>query len=63
MDMSIWESNCTFADPFTSFGGNESLQRFKNNADNLSKFVLNPKSKVTSYELILNKDNSIVKIG
>ena len=50
--MSLWEENCTFSDPFTYFGGNNSLKRFKTNADNFSKFIRNPISKVTSVELI-----------
>lgn len=52
MEMSLWEDNCTFADPFSSFGGYGSLRRFKSNADNLSRLVENPVSRVTSFEIL-----------
>jgi len=52
MEMSLWEDNCTFADPFSSFGGDGSLRRFKSNADNLSRLVENPVSRVTSFEIL-----------
>ena len=54
IDMSLYENNCTFADPFSSFGGEDSIVRFRNNALNLGKFVLNPSMKVTSVEVIKN---------
>lgn len=68
MDLSLWEDNCTFADPFSSFGGDGSLLRFKSNADNLSKLVENPVSKVTSYEVIKEQILSstpvdVIKVG
>lgn len=46
MDMALWAKNCTFADPFSSFGGPDSLQRFKNNADNFSKFLSDPSLRI-----------------
>lgn len=64
--MSLWESNCTFADPFNSFGGEGSLKRFKTNADNLGRLVDTPQSKVTSVEVVINsKDETydIIKVG
>ena len=64
MDMSLWANNCTFSDPFNSFGGEGSLNRFKQNADNLGKFIINPKLKINSYSIINNKDEiDIIKVG
>lgn len=56
MDMSLWTDDCTFADPFSSFGGKGSLARFKKNADNLGGLVVNPLSKITSFEVITPVD-------
>lgn len=50
MDTSLWTDNCTFADPFSSFGGKGSTARFKANADNLGKFVVDPSIRITSFE-------------
>jgi hypothetical protein len=66
MEMSLWETNCTFADPFNSFGGEGSLKRFKSNADNLGKFVIDPISKVTNVDVVRGstaEDYDIIKIG
>ena len=52
MDLSLWEDNCTFSDPFYSFGGTGSLARFQNNAKNLGKYVENPTIKIISSTLI-----------
>ena len=60
MDTSLWADDCTFADPFSSFGGPGSTQRFKANADSLGKLVLHPKSRVTSFEVT---DDYRVNIG
>ena len=49
MDLSLWEDNCTFSDPFSSFGGKGSSLRFKKNADNLGKFLLSPRLRITSF--------------
>jgi hypothetical protein len=38
-------------DPFSSFGGKGSTVRFKKNADNLGKLVLNPTMKITSFNI------------
>lgn len=38
-------------DPFSSFGGKGSTLRFKKNADNLGKLVLNPTMKITSFNI------------
>lgn len=64
MDMTLWASNATFADPFSSFGGDGSLERFKANADNLGRFIINPRLRITSYS-IDKKDgeNAIIKVG
>lgn len=51
MDTSLWASDCTFADPFSSFSGSGSTIRFKRNADNLGNLVLNPVNKITSFEI------------
>ncbi|KAJ1403166.1 hypothetical protein B484DRAFT_228549 [Ochromonadaceae sp. CCMP2298] len=51
MDTSLWAPDCTFADPFSSFGGAGSTQRFKRNADNLGRLVLQPRLKVTSFDV------------
>ena len=56
MDLSLWEDDCTFADPFSSFGGPGSAIRFKSNANNLSKLLINPIGRVTEFEVI--KDQS-----
>mmetsp|Transcript_24254 Transcript_24254/g.33283 ORF Transcript_24254/g.33283 Transcript_24254/m.33283 type:complete len:127 (-) Transcript_24254:45-425(-) len=61
MDTSLWAPNCTFADPFNSFGGEGSTARFKVNADNLGKFVINPTLKVTSFEA--DESKRIVTVG
>ena len=45
----IWEEDCTFADPFSSFGGQGSLERFRRNAKNLGRLVVNPIGKVRSF--------------
>ena len=50
MDTSLWTENCTFADPFSSFGGKGSTVRFKANADILGKFVVDPSIRITSFE-------------
>lgn len=66
MNLSLWEDDCTFADPFNSFGGQGSLKRFKANADNLGRFVYEPISKVTSVEIArgsTNDDYDVIKIG
>eukprot|EP01035_Chromulina_nebulosa_P020597 gene20597-26706_t len=63
MDMSLWEDNCTFTDPFNSFGGEDSTKRFKSNADNLGRFVINPKSKITSFNVVNNNEYDIVSVG
>jgi hypothetical protein len=41
-------------DPFSSFGGKGSTQRFKKNADNLGKLVLIPTMKITNYKVDYN---------
>lgn len=51
MDLSLWQDNCTFSDPFSSFGGPGSSARFKRNADNLGRFVLDPRLKITSFKV------------
>lgn len=61
MDTSLWASNCTFADPFSSFGGEGSTARFKKNADNLGKLVLDPNMKITKVEI--DKDKRTVVVG
>ena len=38
-----------FADPFSSFGGEGSLERFRRNAKNLGGLVVNPIGKVRSF--------------
>ena len=55
MDLSLWEEDCTFADPFSSFGGPGSAMRFKSNANNLSKLLINPIGRVTEFEVIKDK--------
>eukprot|EP00596_Hydrurales_sp_CCMP1899_P004147 CAMPEP_0119051508 /NCGR_PEP_ID=MMETSP1177-20130426/73095_1 /TAXON_ID=2985 /ORGANISM="Ochromonas sp, Strain CCMP1899" /LENGTH=243 /DNA_ID=CAMNT_0007030723 /DNA_START=335 /DNA_END=1066 /DNA_ORIENTATION=- len=57
MDTSLWAEDCTFADPFSSFGGAGSTARFKKNADNLGKFVSNPKMKITSFKIEFSDDH------
>jgi hypothetical protein len=52
MDTSLWADDCVFSDPFSSFGGAPgSTKRFKSNADNLGKLVVNPVLKVTSFSV------------
>jgi hypothetical protein len=46
MRMELWEDDCVFADPFSSFGGKGSTQRFKKNADALSGWVENSRGRV-----------------
>ena len=52
----IWSEDCTFADPFSSFGGNGSLQRFKTNAKNLGSLVVDPVGKVRSFAVSALED-------
>lgn len=61
MDLSLWRDDCTFADPFSSFGGPGSAQRFKTNADNLGKWVLEPTMKVTSFDV--DAKENMVSVG
>ena len=73
MNTSLWETNCTFADPFSSFGGEGSTQRFKRNADSLGSMVMDAKIKITACEvekmaLTLSEskdwvDCDVVKVG
>ena len=39
------------SDPFSSFSGEESTRRFKQNADQLGALVLDPTLKITLYEV------------
>lgn len=62
MDVSLWADDCVFSDPFSSFGGKPgSTARFKRNADNLGRLVIQPKLKVTSFsvEKKLNENNNV----
>ena len=62
MDITLWADDCFFADPFSSFGGEAgSTARFEKNAKNLGKLVLNPKSRITSFEA--DEENCCVSIG
>lgn len=61
MDLSIWADNCTFKDPFSSFGGAGSRNRFKANADNFSKFLSDPKLSITS--LSISEAEKKVSVG
>lgn len=64
MDVSLWETNCTFSDPFSSFGGPGSTARFRENANNLGKLVKAPKLRITSSSLTRSADgSSVVVIG
>ena len=63
MDLSLWQTNATFADPFSSFGGDGSLSRFKQNADNLGKFIINPKLKITSFSTFKEEEIDVIKVG
>ena len=63
MDMSLWATNATFADPFSSFGGEDSLIRFKKNADNLGKFIINPKLRITSYSIDNEDGTNVIRVG
>eukprot|EP01041_Mallomonas_annulata_P007767 gene7767-15895_t len=59
MDISLWQENCTFADPFSSFSGPGSVIRFRDNANNLGKLVIDPKIRITS----ASTTDSVVSIG
>ena len=61
MDTTLWEDDCTFADPFSSFGGPGSTARFKRNADALSALVSDAKIKVSSVDLTDNE--TVVKVA
>lgn len=63
MDMSLWATDATFADPFNSFSGEGSLNRFKQNADNLGRFILNPKLKITSFSIVNEEESDVIKVG
>lgn len=65
MDLNLWEDDCTFADPFSSFGGPGSSQRFQRNAAALGSLVRNPRITLTSVETLVDAESSspVVKIG
>ena len=63
MDLSLWEEDCQFADPFSSFGGKGSSKRFQRNAAALGSLVTNPRITLTSVETLLDADEAVVKIG
>lgn len=63
MNMDLWEDNCVFADPFSSFGGEGSTLRFKRNADALGSLVLNPTIKITECTTTTDPAGDIVKVG
>lgn len=57
----VFDEDCLFADPFSSFRG---LKRFKANAENLGKFVIDPKLRVTKCEVARNDaGEDVVIIG
>ena len=49
-------------DPFSSFGGEGSTARFKKNADNLGKLVLNPSMRITNYNIDYSSEEGSVEI-
>ena len=61
MRMQLWAPDCIFADPFSSFGGPGSTKRFKSNADNLGKFVIQPRIRITTYSIDETELN--IKVG
>lgn len=65
MDLNLWEDDCTFADPFSSFGGPGSSRRFQRNAAALGSLVRNPRITLTSVETLVDAESSspVVKIG
>ena len=65
MDMDLWEEDCVFSDPFSSFGGPGSSARFQRNAKALGGLVLNPQGSVTNVEVVEDVDGEgdVVKIG
>jgi len=65
MDVSLWEDDCTFADPFSSFGGPGSTKRFKKNSDALGSLVENSSGKVTSVKLdkCAESGQDVVRVG
>jgi hypothetical protein len=65
MDLSLWEDDCTFADPFSSFSGPGSSLRFKKNADALSGLVDQEtiKARVLGVESLSNNGLDVVKVG
>ena len=66
MNLELWEDDCLFADPFSSFGGPGSSRRFKKNADALAGLVdqATIKAKVTSVETSKTESGlDTVKVG
>jgi hypothetical protein len=66
MDISLWADDCTFSDPFSSFGGSGSTRRFEANAKSLGRLVLDPVARVTSFEVVgggQGRDEPEVRIG
>jgi len=45
VDLSLYEDDCVFADPFASFRGKE---RFKNNLSNLGLFITQSQARLLS---------------
>lgn len=50
MNVALYSPNCEFIDPFNSFNG---TARFKRNADNFAKFVVDPKIVINDVRVIL----------
>ena len=50
MNVALYNPNCEFIDPFNSFNG---TARFKRNADNFAKFVIDPKIVINDVKVIL----------
>lgn len=57
VDLSLYEDDCVFADPFASFKGKE---RFKNNLSNLGLFILDSQAKLLALD-VLQSDPLVIK--
>ena len=66
MNINLWEPDCLFADPFSSFGGNGSTLRFKKNADGLAKMVIDPSLRITNFDVIpasTTDEMDVIRVG
>lgn len=58
MNVALYSPNCEFIDPFNSFNGTD---RFKRNADNFAKFVVEPRIVINDVKVILANEDDVAR--